>query len=89
MLAHDTQNDRFEIISDDELKQVLEENPGISKAENMLDRAEESSIILAQGDGQLELVSTQLLRKILGPDNVESESDKGSAGGGFNPYDSG
>jgi len=55
----------------------------------MLDRAEESSIILAQGDGQLELVSTQLLRKILGPDNVESESDKGSAGGGFNPYDSG
>jgi len=88
VLAHNTENDRFEIITDDELKQILEESSEVSEASNMFDKLEESRTVLVQENEELELVSTQFLRKILNQDDDGTDDTDGSDRGGFNPYDS-
>ncbi len=88
LLAHNSENDRFEIITDDELKQILDDSSEVSEASKMFDKVEESPTVLIQENEELELVSTQFLRKILNPDDDGADDTDGSAGGGFNPYDS-
>ncbi len=91
VLAHDTQNNKFEIIDDDDLQAALD------SAANAPDQTRPADVVLAplsehinEDEEELSLVSTQMLRQILASDDPEadpggSENDDG----GFDPYNSG
>lgn len=93
VLARDPATGLFEIISDADLQAILENND-LPKTRRAADVTLEP--LRKQGDDQeeLSLVSTQVLRKILGKDSPKAASpakdrlpkDKG---GGFDPYNSG
>jgi hypothetical protein len=86
VLAQDTSTNDFEIISDDELQKALaqsdEQNASNQSADNVLEPLEK-----ADGDEELSLVTTQVLRRILGTEADETE-DATDEHGGYNPYDS-
>ena len=93
LLAHDTRNNQFEIIDDDELQAALD------SAANAPDQSRPADVVLApldedddEDEEELSLVSTQMLRKILASDDPAANVDPGSSddeGGGFDPYNSG
>ena len=93
VLAHDTQNNQFEIIDDDDLQAALD------SASNTPDQTRPADVVLAplseqvnEDDEELSLVSTQMLRKILASDDPDTYVDPGDSedeGGGFDPYNSG
>jgi hypothetical protein len=83
VLAQDTSTDNFEIISDDELQKALaqsnEQNTSNRSADVVLEPLEK-----AAGDEELSLVTSQVLRRILGTEADEAPDEQG----GYNPYDS-
>ena len=93
VLAHDTQNNRFEIIDDDDLQAALD------SAANTPAQARPADVVLAplsehinEDEEELSLVSTQMLRQILASDDPEASVDPGGSeddDGGFDPYNSG
>jgi hypothetical protein len=92
VLARDPATGLFEIISDDDLKAILENNGDLPKTSRPADVTLQPVARTSSGD-ELSLVSTQVLRKILGkeapkeaPRQTPRKSDKG---GGFDPYNSG
>jgi len=91
VVARDPQNGEFEIVSDDELKAILEDvqqmQPSSRPADVTLEPLAEDADV-----NELSLVSTQMLRKIL----VTNDDDPGrpdkpaeESSGGFDPYNSG
>lgn len=82
MLARNTATGLFEIVSDQDVQAALAGNTGRSAAGSGPEPAKSRS-----GD-DLSLVSTQVLRKVLGAD-TKPEARKKDAGGGFDPYNSG
>ena len=92
VLARDTATGVFQIVSDADLKAAI-------KATGVQDKPRRGSEVIAPplseetraSADELSLVSTQVLRKIVGPD-VKAEYEKPAAGkkdkfGGFDPYD--
>ena len=71
LLARNIDNGNFEIVSDVELQSMLDDPS-----------AEPES-----GEDALSLVSTQMLRIVLDPEDEEPAADDKPAESGFNPYD--
>lgn len=88
LLAHDAHKGRFEIISDEELQHILDGTDAEYKAKKKAAYIEESLAEAAEEEEELELVSTQMLRQILSPEDF-SEDDGDAPGSGFDPYDHG
>ena len=88
ILARDIGSGKFEIISDEELQGVLNEAKVESEAIDAAGLVEEESVSDDDADG-LELVSTQKLRVILGPDGEKQIVTEEPDDLGFDPYDNG
>jgi hypothetical protein len=91
VLARDPATGLFEIISDADLQAILESND-LPKTRRAADVTLEP-VRKQEGDEELSLVSTQVLRKILAKDSPKAASpskDKlpKDKGGGFDPYNS-
>lgn len=88
VLARDTRNNEFEIVRDDELEAALQaanrEADGDLPAEFT-----RKQVIETDTKEELSLVTTQVLRKMLGgeSDAGEDEPDAPDDPGGYNPYD--
>ena len=92
VLAKDTATGAFQIVSNEDLKAALEQPGGQPTAVRVADvTAPPLTDKSQQAAGELSLVSTQVLRKVLKPDGkVEYEklkTGKKDRFGGFNPYD--
>ncbi len=92
VLARNTANNEFEVIADDDLEKAL----ASADAESGPARADHSAETVATSTGdtdQLSLVSTQMLRVMLGGDEEEASGDDADAAfkpeSGFDPYNSG
>jgi hypothetical protein len=86
LLAHDAGRGRFEIISDEELQHILDGTDAEYRARKKAASIEEPTAEVVEEEEELELVSTQMLRQILSPEDF-SEDDDGAPGSGFDPYD--
>lgn len=97
VLARDPELDNFEIIDDSDLQEILK-----NEAQRFADSKDTDVILESQiepgqiaeltdiEDEELSLVSTQMLRTILGSDDLPEESDMNVQNdGGFDPYNSG
>jgi len=89
ILSRDTENGKFEVISDEELQQVLDGTDMDSEAENAAGRVEEPAAEVVTDEEELELVTTQMLRVVLGTEDEEQIAAEEPADSGFNPYDHG
>lgn len=91
VLAHDAENNRFEIIDDDDLLAALDNAKGSDLLRRTADVLLEAELPEEDAE-ELALVSTQMLKQILGDDEV-SLSTEGEltvdAGSGLDPYNSG
>lgn len=93
VLARDPVNGNFEIIDNDDLREILDaqaELPGQQRASDVT-HSPSSGESTAASD-ELSLVSTQKLRAILGKPEEETLPEPSAdldAGKSFNPYDSG
>ena len=103
VLARDPATGLFEIINDADLQSILDSNHDLSKTVRTTRPADVtlqplSSKAAAAGE-ELSLVSTQVLRKILGKDSPQAAKKPATAAkpakrgkdksGGFDPYNSG
>lgn len=90
VLARDPATGLFEIISDTDLQAILAENDHLPKTRQPADVTLEpvGSNAAAEADGELSLVSTQVLRKVLSRDIPKPPPSKKDSGGGFDPYNS-
>ena len=92
VLAHDPEKDRFEIIDDAELKEILASEPKGMDAIKAADIVYEPPDSDDESDEEeLSLVSTQALRLMLNPEEGVAERDDEAieADSGFDPYNSG
>lgn len=88
VLARHTDTDRFEIIDDDDLKAALSSATGDSGPARTADVVYEPVSTPDEGE-ELSLVSTQMLRRMLGNEQPDSEEDDPvQLGQGFDPYNS-
>ncbi len=86
ILAHNAADDRFQIIDDDDLMAALDSAAEIGDREVSLASEEQPGFDdKDQHDEELSLVSTQMLRQMLGDDEDDEEVQE--PGSGFNPYD--
>ena len=85
VLAHDAEENRFEIISDEELQHILD---GTDAQYNAGKAAvvEEATVETSAEEEELELVSTQMLRQILSPDDFSELGEDETPSSGFDPY---
>ncbi len=85
VVARDIDDGRFKIISDEELQHILdgtEKDYEAKRAAAVADELPDDEAAVGEG---LELVSTQMLRVILG--NELDDADETPPEQGFNPYD--
>jgi hypothetical protein len=91
VLAHDPALGTFEIIADADLQQLLDNTENLPPVKKPADIA--LTPAGRDAEGELSLVSTQALRKLLLPESppagARSQKKKRDTGGGFDPYDSG
>ena len=88
ILARDIGSGKFEIISDEALQDVLNEEEAESEAVDVAGLVGEEAVSDGNADG-LELVSTQMLRVVLGPDGEKQIVAEEPDDSGFDPYDNG
>lgn len=88
MLVRATESQDFEIISDEDLEMALAASEQASAFTRPADVVLEPASP-ADGEEELSLVSTQVLRQMLSHDDgsVTGESDDPDEQGGYNPYD--
>lgn len=86
VLAQDSDNGKFEIISDEELQQILNGGTEQPETKRVADVIYEPLSDIVDENEELELVSTQMLRQILGPEDAEQAADDEPAESGFDPY---
>lgn len=89
VLAHDPEQNRFEIISDEELQHILdgtEAEYNAKKAAVVDEPAIEAVVETDAEQEELELVSTQMLRQILNPEDFSEQDEDSSSPSGFDPY---
>lgn len=89
LLAHNTESNRFEVISDEELQQILNSGHELHESRNFVEAIDEPMADEAESENELELVSTEMLRQILDPTGAPSTDDDGSPDTGFDPYNKG
>ena len=93
VLARNTSTEEFEIINDDDLKAALSVAEDSSGPGRVADVIYEPVVDDAGQDDaeELSLVSTQMLRTMLGTDEEPEDAVKAQEedGGGFDPYNSG
>jgi len=87
LLARDVDKGRFEIISDEELQHILDGTDVKSDDENADKIVNEPMVEAVSDEDELELVSTQMLRVMISPEDENPLAAEESDGGGFNPYD--
>jgi hypothetical protein len=90
VLARDTATGHFRILSEADLRKAADAPPGEGPRRSNLVKAEPIDESTRRKADELSLVSTQILRKIVPPE--EATAKKKPAGrkdkfGGFNPYD--
>lgn len=85
ILAHDAEQNRFEIISDEELEHILNGTEAQYHA-NEAAAVGEPMVESVAEEEEFELVSTQMLRQILSPEDFCELDDGDSAPSGFDPY---
>ncbi|MGI9238670.1 MAG: hypothetical protein ACR2QZ_14830 [Woeseiaceae bacterium] len=85
VLAHDADKGRFEIISDEELQHILDGTDAEYNAQKAASIEVPLAESVAENEEELELVSTQMLRQILSPEDF-SELDDDPEASGFDPY---
>ncbi len=91
LLAHDAENNRFEIIEDDDLQAALNSAQGSDLLKRTADVVLEADLPDEDAE-ELSLVSTMMLKQFLSEDGIEMSTDDGPSideGGGFDPYNSG
>ena len=89
VLARNMDSDRFEVIDDDDLKAALSSAAADTGPARSSDVVYEPVSTLDEGE-ELSLVSTQMLRRMLGDEEPDSKEDEPvQPGGGFDPYNSG
>ena len=89
LLAHDAENDRFEIIDDAELQAAIEASASDAPATRTADVTYEIVAEREDADAEeLSLVSTMALRRILQGENAGDAPDP-DEDAGFDPYNSG
>jgi len=87
LLARNVDEDRFEIISDTELQRILDGTDMEPEVKGASSFVKEPLAEAVTDEEELELVSTQMLRIILSPEDEEQAAADGSAESGFDPYD--
>jgi hypothetical protein len=87
VLAHDVENDSFEIIDDADLQAILDSVPQGMDAVKAADVIYTPLHDRADSDDELSLVSTQALRRILNIEDEPQEAEEKDDDKGFNPYD--
>ena len=85
LVARDMDDGRFEVISDEELQHILDGTDKDYEANREAAVVKELPADTATAEENLELVSTQMLRVILGTEL--DEADEPPATQGFDPYD--
>lgn len=85
VLAHDTEQGRFEIIGDEELQHILNGTEAEYNA-NKAAVVEEPLVETVAEEQELELVSTQMLRQILSPEDFNDLDEDDPSASGFDPY---
>lgn len=86
LLAHDVENDSFEIISDDDLQQILDSDLAQPVAKKVADVIYEPLTETVNEVEELSLVSTQVLRRMLNPEEDEETPEEAPIESGFDPY---
>jgi len=89
LVARDIDKNRFEVISDEELENILDgsdKNPGVISSSSLVD---EDLVETVDGDDALDLVSTQMLRIALNLNDDEQTPAEGLANEEFDPYNKG
>lgn len=88
VLARNPENGGFEIISDEDLEEILAANEDLPTVSKPADATLEPLKDYVD-DEQLALVSTQALRRVLDDvgEPAAAPGDLEDTGGGFNPYD--
>ncbi len=90
LLAHDAENDRFEIIDDADLQAAIEASAGEATPTRGADVTYEVIAEREDADEELSLVSTQALRRILHSEDADAaDSLSTDDDGGFDPYNRG
>ena len=90
LLAHDAENDRFEIIEDADLQAAIEASAGDVPPARSADVTYEVVAERDDTDEELSLVSTQALRRILHSEDTDADDALSmDDDGGFDPYNSG
>ncbi len=90
LLAHDRDNDCFEIIDDADLQAAIEASAGDAPPTRSADVTYEVVAEREDVDEELSLVSTLALRRMLrGEDSGTDDELSVDEGGGFDPYNSG
>jgi hypothetical protein len=85
VLAHDPEQNRFEIISDEELQHILDGTEAEYNARKAA-AIDEPLVETVAKEQELELVSTQMLRQILSPEEFSELDEDGASASGFDPY---
>ncbi len=85
VLAHDPEQNRFEIISDEELQHILDGTDAEYNARKAA-AIDEPLVETVAKEQELELVSTQMLRQILSPEEFSELDEDGASASGFDPY---
>ena len=89
ILARNTTTNGFEIIDDDDLEAALSSASGDAGPPRVADVIYEPVVTPEEGE-ELSLVSTQMLRRMLGEEEEDNtEGDDPAEPGGFDPYNSG
>jgi len=95
VLARDPATGLFQVISEDDLKSILEDNDGLPIRRRPADVSLEPAGERDEGE-ELSLVSTQMLRKIIRSEEKPAKPVRGvkpkaakDRSGGFDPYNSG
>jgi hypothetical protein len=90
VLARDPATGLFEVISDADLQAILDSDHGLPKTTRPADvTLQPVSSKAASAGEELSLVSTQVLRKILGKESPKAAKPEKDKSGGFDPYNSG
>ena len=89
LLVHDIDHDRFEIISDEELQNILDGTDLETEAKHAIELIEAQLTEIVTDKDELDLVSTQKLRALLSPQDEEQTAAEGSDESGFDPYNRG
>lgn len=87
VLARDPATGRFEIVDDADLQKIFDSDPGLSGQDKGAEVTYEAAYTGGRSAGDLSLVSTQALRRILGKEEVPEPADADIEESGFDPYD--